>query len=43
MAFDKNQLSECALRVPPRGTLIMKTLSKELEAKGKKIIHLEVG
>ena len=43
MTFDKERLSQCALRLPPSGTLIMKMLSKELEAKGKKIIHLEVG
>ncbi|NHJ05863.1 MAG: pyridoxal phosphate-dependent aminotransferase [Candidatus Heimdallarchaeota archaeon] len=39
----KKILSNCALRVPSSGTLKMKSLSKELEAKGKKIIHLEVG
>ena len=39
----KNTLSKCALRVPASGTLKMKILSTELEAKGKEIIHLEVG
>ncbi|HUU79449.1 MAG TPA: pyridoxal phosphate-dependent aminotransferase [candidate division Zixibacteria bacterium] len=39
----KKILSDCALRVPSSGTLKMKSLSKEIEAKGKKVIHLEVG
>lgn len=43
MPSKNEQLSKCALRVPASGTLQMKTISTELEAKGKKIIHLEVG
>lgn len=39
----KDILSQCAKRVPASGTLKMKLLSDELEAKGKKIIHLDVG
>ncbi|MBK5113752.1 MAG: pyridoxal phosphate-dependent aminotransferase [Candidatus Heimdallarchaeota archaeon] len=36
-------LSACAKRVPKSGTLKMATLAKELEAKGKEIIHLGIG
>ncbi len=43
MTSKNNKLSKCALRVPASGTLIMKILSTELEAKGKEIIHLEIG
>lgn len=39
----KRTLSDCASRVPSSGTLKMKALSNELEAEGKKVIHLEVG
>ena len=41
---DKNEsLSACAIRVPKSGTLKMATMAKELEAQGKKIIHLGIG
>ncbi len=43
MTSKNNKLSKCALRVPASGTLKMKILSTELEAKGKEIIHLEIG
>ncbi len=41
---NKNELlSSCATRVPSSGTMRMVVLAKELEAKGKKIIHLGIG
>ncbi|NHJ40029.1 MAG: pyridoxal phosphate-dependent aminotransferase [Asgard group archaeon] len=43
MVDQKDYLSKCAMRVPASGTLKMAVLAKELEAKGKKIIHLGVG
>ncbi|MBD3192540.1 MAG: aminotransferase class I/II-fold pyridoxal phosphate-dependent enzyme [Candidatus Heimdallarchaeota archaeon] len=41
--FNKELLSMAAQRIPASGTLKMNALSKELEEKGKIVIHLEVG
>lgn len=41
--FDNKLLSMAAQRIPASGTLKMNALSRELEEKGKIVIHLEVG
>ncbi|NHK32366.1 MAG: pyridoxal phosphate-dependent aminotransferase [Asgard group archaeon] len=43
MGNQEDYLSKCALRVPSSGTLKMAMLARELEAKGKEIIHLGIG
>jgi aspartate aminotransferase len=43
MGDQEDYLSKCAIRVPSSGTLKMAMLARDLEAKGKEIIHLGIG